>query len=361
MGADKEEFQVEFVRMRAFVFVALALLVVVALGEETYSKSELSKMSKDELMTALMKTQKTSLRTRSELESARKQIRTLHTKMTQGRKVSHFSEKNREVNEAKHKAQEKKAAAAKKKAKLAKKEKLSDILMDHGAKFLALKAAKEYKDEHSDKQRKKVLAAARKGGRAGSVGPLRKVARAAAVAAVKKTRASLKKKGKHLSKHKLRHLCLNAAKVAVKAVLKEQDTLIEKAAQKWLKVATKKYPAAILVSEHPNKPNVFKAPPMVHLSLNGSPPAAPKEVKPLKKAKKVVKKTKKVVKNARKVGKALKPKVKKVAKKTKKVVKKVMKKPKKAVKKVVQKAKAKIVRAAAKAKAKAGKVVPEKH
>merc|ERR1712188_88868 len=354
MGADKEEFQVEFVRMRAFVFVALALLVVVALGEETYSKSELSKMSKDELMTALMKTQKTSLRTRSELESARKQIRTLHTKMTQGRKVTTFSEKNREVNEAKHKAQEKKAAAAKKKAKLAKKEKLSDMLMDHGAKFLALKAAKEYKDEHSDKQRKKVLAAARKGGRAGSVGPLRKVARAAAVAAVKKTRASLKKKGKHLSKHKLRHLCLNAAKVAVKAVLKEQDTLIEKAAQKWLKVATKKYPAAILVSEHPNKPNVFKAPPMMHLSLNGSPPAAPKEVKPLKKAKKVVK-------NARKVRKALKPKVKKVAKKTKKVVKKVMKKTKKAVKKVVQKAKAKIVRAAAKAKAKAGKVVPEKH
>merc|ERR1712139_642516 len=326
MGAGKEELKVEFVRMRAFVFVALALLVVVALGEETYSKSDVSKMSKEELMSALMKTQKTSLRTRSELESARAQIRTLHTKMTKGRKVTKFSEKNREVNEAKHKAQEKKAAAAK--------EKLSDILMDHGAKFLAYKAAKEYKDEHSDKQRKKVLSAARKGGRAGSVGPLRKVARAAAVAAVKKTRASLKKKGKHLSKHKLRHLCVNAAKSAVKAVLKEQDALIEKAAHKWLKLATKKYPAAILVSEHPDKPNVFKAPPMVHLSLNGTPPpAAPaKEVKPLKKAKKVVKKAKKV---AKKVVKA-----------------------KKAVKKV---AKAKIVKAAAKAKAKAGKVVQEKH
>merc|ERR1711998_620076 len=153
------------------------------------------------------------------------------------------------------------------------------------------------------------------------------------------TRASLKKKNKHLSKHKLRHLCLNAAKSAVKAVLKEQDALIEKAAHKWLKLATKKYPAAILVSEHPNKPNVFKAPPMVHLSLNGAPPAAPKEVKPLKKAKKVVKKAKKVVKMA----------------------KKVVKKAKKALKKVAQKAKAKIVKAAAKAKAKAGKVVPEKH
>merc|ERR1712054_702251 len=329
MGADKEEFQVEFVRMRAFVFVALALLVVVALGEETYSKSDVSKMSKDGLMSALMKTQKASLRTRSELESARKQIRTLHTKMT-GRKVAKFSERTREVNEA----------------KLAKKEKLSDILMDHGAKFLAFKAAKEYKDEHSDKQRKKVLAAARKGGRAGSVGPLRKVARAAAVAAVKKTRASLKKKGKHLSKHKLRHLCLNAAKTAVKAVLKEQDALIEKAAHKWLKLATKKYPAAILVSEHPNKPNVFKAPPMVHLSLNGAPPVAPKEVKPVKKVKKVVKTAKKVVKQAKKAKKALKPKVKKV--------KKVAKQAKKVTK-------AKIVKAAAKAKAKAGKVVPEKH
>merc|ERR1711998_745334 len=191
MGAGKEELKVEFVRMRAFVFVALALLVVVALGEETYSKSDVSKMSKDELMSALMKTQKASLRTRSELESARKQIRTLHTRIT-GRKVAKFSEKNREVNEAK------------KKAKLAKKEKLSDILMDHGAKFLAYKAAKEYKDEHSDKQRKKVLSAARKGGRAGSVGPLRKVARAAAVAAVKQTRLKMKKAGKHLGKHKLR-------------------------------------------------------------------------------------------------------------------------------------------------------------
>merc|ERR1711998_89135 len=342
MGAGKE-CRVIVVRMRAIVFVALALVVVVALGDETYSADSMSKMSKSELISALTKTQKSQTTTHSELESARKQIRDLHAAMHSQTKAVHFSEKVREVREAAHKK------AQKKKAKLAKKEKLSDILMDHGAKFLAFKAAKEYKDEHSDKQRKKVLSAAIKGGRAGSVGPLRKVARAAAVAAVKKTRASLKKKGKHLSKHKLRHLCLNAAKSAVKAVLKEQDALIEKAAQKWLKLATKKYPAAILVSEHPNKPNVFKAPPMVHLSLNGTPPpAAPaKEVKPLKKAKKVVKKAKKVVKKAKKV-------VKKVAKK---VAKKVVK-AKKAVKKV---AKAKIVKAAAKAKAKAGKVVQEKH
>merc|ERR1712080_345121 len=304
---------VEIARMRAFVFVALALLVVVALGDETYSKSEVKTMSKEELISALMKTQKHAVRAKSELDSARKQIRVLHSKMGNQNKVTHFSEKHREMNEAKHKALEKKKADAKKKAKLAKKEKLSDILMDHGAKFLAFKAAKEHKDEHSDKQKKKVLAAARKGGRAGAVGPLRKVARSAAVAAVKKTRGDMKKKNKHLSKHKMRHLCLNAAK---------------KAAQKWAKVAIKKYPAAIAVSEHPNKPNVFTAPPMVHLSLTGGAPAAPahKEVKPLKKEHKAAKPKKEA----------------KMAKKAKVPSKKM------------------VAKAVAKAKAKAGKVVQEK-
>merc|ERR1711981_1027218 len=336
MGGLTEEVIVEFVRMRAFVFVALALLVVVALGDETYSKSDVAKMSKDELVSALMKTQKHAIRSKSELDSARKQIRQLHNKMGNQQKVAHFNEKSREVNEAKHKAIEKKKAAAKKKAKLAKKEKLSDILMDHGAKYLAFKAAKEHKDEHSDKQKKKTLAAARKGGRAGAVGPLRKVARAAAVAAVKKTRADLKKSKKHYNKHKMRHHCLNAAKKAVKAVLKEQDALIEKAAQKWAKVAIKKYPAAIAVSEHPNKPNVFKPPPMVHLSLSGGAPAAPahKEVKPLKKEHKAAKKA------AKKPKKMAKKKTVKKAKKAKKV-------PSKKV----------VAKAAAKAKAKAGEVV----
>merc|ERR1711881_105597 len=216
----------------------------------------------------------------------------------------------------------------KKKAKLAKKEKLSDILMDHGAKYLSMKAAKEHKDEHSDKQMKKVLAAARKGGRAGAVGPLKKVARAAAVAAVKKTRAQLKKSKKHHSKRKLRSLCLEAAKNAVKKVLKEQDALIEKAAKKWAHVAIAKYPPAIVVSSHPEKPNHFTAPPMIPLPLGGGlPPPAKKKAK--KAAKKAIKKAAKAPK-----------KVKKVAKK---VAKKV------------------VAKAAAKAKKAAGKVVPEKH
>merc|ERR1719456_135906 len=186
--------------------------------------------------------------------------------------MKHFDEKHREMRESKHKQMEKEKNDAKKKAKLAKKEKLSDILMDHGAKYLAMKAAKEHKDEHSDKQKRAVMAAAKKGGRAGSVGPLKKVARAAAVAAVKKTRAQLKKSKKHVSKHKVRKLCLEAAKNAVKQVLKEQDALVEKAAKKWATIAIQKYPPAIVVSSHPDKPNHFTAPPMIHLSLGGPSP-----------------------------------------------------------------------------------------
>merc|ERR1712100_620641 len=309
--------------LRALVFGALALCVVVAIGDETYSKGEVDKMSKEDLVSALMKMQKSSGRTRSELESARKQIRDLHNELHGPRKIKHFDEKHREMRESQHKAMLKKKHDQKKKAKLAKKEKLSDILMDHGAKYLSMKAAKEHKDEHSDKQMKKVLAAARKGGRAGAVGPLKKVARAAAVAAVKKTRAQLKKSKKHHSKRKLRSLCLEAAKNAVKKVLKEQDALIEKAAKKWAHVAIAKYPPAIVVSSHPEKPNHFTAPPMIHLTLGGglTPPAK-------KKAKKAVKKA------------------------AKKAIKKAAKAPKK-VKKVAKKV--------AKAKKAAGKVVPEKH
>merc|ERR1712100_618558 len=324
--------------LRALVFGALALCVVVAIGDETYSKGEVDKMSKEDLVSALMKMQKSSGRTRSELESARKQIRDLHNELHGPRKIKHFDEKHREMRESQHKAMLKKKHDQKKKAKLAKKEKLSDILMDHGAKYLSMKAAKEHKDEHSDKQMKKVLAAARKGGRAGAVGPLKKVARAAAVAAVKKTRAQLKKSKKHHSKHKLRSLCLEAAKNAVKKVLKEQDALIEKAAKKWAHVAIAKYPPAIVVSSHPEKPNHFTAPPMIHLTLGGglTPPA--------KKAKKAVHKAKKAVKKA-----------------AKKAIKKAAKAPKK-VKKVAKKVAKKVVaKAAAKAKKAAGKVVPEKH
>merc|ERR1711934_1280231 len=313
--------------MRALVFVALALCVVVAMGNETYSKGEVDKMSKEDLVSALMKIQKASGRTRSELESARKQIRDLHNQIAKP-KPQHFDEKHREMRESSHKAAMKKKHDDKKRAKLAKKEKLSDILMDHGAKFMAMHAAKNHKDEHSDKQMKKVLAAAKKGGRAGAVGPLKKVA---PVAAVKKTRAALKKSKKHTSKHKLRTACLEAAKTAVRNVLKEQDALIEKAAKKWAHVAIAKYPPAIVVSSHPEKPNHFTAPPMIHLTLGGETPAPPAA----KKAKKAHKAVKKAAKKAIKAKKAPKKMAKKVAKK--------------------------VAKAAAKVKKAAGKVVQEKH
>merc|ERR1712072_729098 len=234
---------------------------------ETYSKGEVDKMSKEDLVSALMKIQKASGRTRSELESARKQIRDLHNQIAKP-KPQHFDEKHREMRESSHKAAMKKKHDDKKRAKLAKKEKLSDILMDHGAKFMAMHAAKNHKDEHSDKQMKKVLAAA--------------------------------KKGAH--------------------------------------VAIAKYPPAIVVSSHPEKPNHFTAPPMIHLTLGGGLPP------PAKEAKKAVHKAKKAVKKA-----------------AKKAIKKAAKAPKK-VKKVAKKVSKKVVaKAAAKAKKAAGKVVPEKH
>merc|ERR1711881_651725 len=117
----------------------------------------------------------------------------------------------------------------------------------------------------------------------------------------------------------VRKLCLEAAKDAVRKVLKEQDALIEKAAKKWATVAIQKYPPAIVVSSHPEKPNHFTAPPMIHLTLGGLSP-----IEKAKKAKKVTKAKKEVKKAAKKVSKK------------------------------------KVAKAAAKAKKAAGKVVPEK-
>merc|ERR1712216_1067882 len=173
MGALYITTQCRRVRMsgRVVIFVALALLVVVAVCDETYDKAKADKLSKEELVTALIKSQTVRKATRSKLESARKQIIDLQNKMRP--KPQKFNEKTREAKELKREA------------KLAKKEKLSDILMDHGAKYLALKTAKRFKRTKSDKQKRKTIAAARKGGRAGAVGPIRKVARATAVAAVK--------------------------------------------------------------------------------------------------------------------------------------------------------------------------------
>jgi len=44
---------------------------------------------------------------------------------------------------------------------------LADVLMEHGAKFTAMKAAEKSQDDGNIKQNKAVLLAARKGARAG--------------------------------------------------------------------------------------------------------------------------------------------------------------------------------------------------
>merc|ERR1711998_749306 len=101
-------------------------------------------------------------------------------------------EDNRKANEKSEKDKEKKAAQAKKNKATKKREKLADNLLEHVAKFLAYEAAKN-------------------GGRAGAIKPLKKVARTEAVAAVKKARRAAKKKGTK-GKHALRKISVQAAK-----------------------------------------------------------------------------------------------------------------------------------------------------
>ena len=99
----------------------------------------------------------------------------------------------------------------------------------------------------------------------GAVGPLKKVARAAAAKAVKNSRAEAKKKGT-TKKSKLRKVTRAAARAAVAAILTAQDKKVEQVAQKWLKKAVAKFPPSVQLADD-TKPNHFKAPPTAHLSL----------------------------------------------------------------------------------------------
>ena len=76
-------------------------------------------------------------------------------------------EQARKAHEVSEKKAEQKKEEAKKAAKLNKKQKLSDVLMEHGAKYMALKAAKKTAGDGSIKQKQAVLLAAKKGARAG--------------------------------------------------------------------------------------------------------------------------------------------------------------------------------------------------
>merc|ERR1711998_295596 len=181
---------------------------------------------------------------KEELSAAHDTITQLQVKLEEAKgEPLKFNEKEREAQEKKTKDAEKKADEAKRAAKLKKKEKLSDILMAHGAEFLAMKAAKDNADAGDKKQKDEVTKAAKSGARAGAVGPLRKVARAAAVAAVKKSRAEAKK-DKRNDKAKIREITTAAAQVAVKKLLAEQEELVEKTVKTVTAKAIKKYPPA---------------------------------------------------------------------------------------------------------------------
>jgi len=220
--------------------------------------------------------------------------------------------------------------------------------MEHGAKFLAMKAAKKLSDKGSVIQKEGVLEAARIGGRAGAVVPLKKVVRATAVAAVKKARAEAKKAKK--SKKEIAKATQAAAQAAVEAELKEQDGLIEKAAQKWYKAAIKEHPPSVFLAEDDDKPNNFKAPPSIHLSLEGDDDDAQDQVQQMEEAS--AKDAHNEISNSMKAQGPQRPMQNAKPTKVEKPQAEKVEKPEAA---------AKVAKAAAAAKQAAGKVVPEGH
>merc|ERR1712167_306979 len=237
--------------------IVMAIAAVAICDESLISKDDMTKMSKEQLVSALQKAQSHNADISKQLMKEKKEVANLSYEEDE---PTDMEETKRKSSEKTKKAAAKKAHAAKRAAKMKKTTKLSDILMDHGAKYLAFIAAKQHKA---------TILAAKKGGRAGAVGPLRKVVHNAAVAAVKKARKAAK--GKDYGKHKMRKISVDAAKAAVHKILKEQEALIEKAAKKWTDAAIKKFPPSVQLAKA-GKPNKFTAPPTIHLLMQ--PPSA---------------------------------------------------------------------------------------
>merc|ERR1712072_651499 len=225
--------------LKLTIFMAIA--AVALCDESLISKEDMTKMSKDELVSALQKAQSHNADMSKQLKKEKKEVASL----------SYEEDTPTKQEESKRKANEKAKKLAVKKA--------------HAAK----RAAKMTQNSGSVKQQKAVMLAATKGGRAGAVGPLKKVVHEAAVAAVKKARAAAK--GKDYGKHKMRKISVDAAKAAVHKLLKEQEALIEKAAKKWTDAAIKKFPPSVQLAKA-GKPNKFTAPPTIHLLMQ--PPSA---------------------------------------------------------------------------------------
>merc|ERR1711934_1118768 len=272
MGA----FRMAAMRMTVAVALLACLAAVVVASTDAMAVDDTKTMSRADLIAALKNSRKMVAQTQHKLRMQGKKIHNLNDELDAVTDEDEY-EGNRKANEKDVKAKQKKKADAKK-AKKMKKEKLSDLIMENAAKFLAFKAAKKTANKGSVVQKKAILEAARKGGRAGAAGPLKKVVRADAIAAVKKARAAAKKAGK-TGKHTIRKIALKAAKDAVNKLIKEQDDLIEAAAQKFLKEAVKKHPPSAFLAEDDDKPNHFTAPPGIHLSMED---AAPAQVEPIK-------------------------------------------------------------------------------
>merc|ERR1711871_417664 len=220
-------------RPRTFTIHRAALLLAVAFVGLTLvvaaSEEELSAMSKEDLIKALQTTRTELTSTKAHLKHVTHSLDKIYAR----RKEEEQARKAHEVSEKK--AEQKK------------------------------KAAKKTAGDGSIKQKQAVLLAAKKGARAGAVGPLKKVARAAAAKAVKNSRAEARKKGT-TKKSKLRKVTRAAARAAVAAILTAQDKKVEQVAQKWLKKAVAKFPPSVQLADD-TKPNHFTAPPTAHLSL----------------------------------------------------------------------------------------------
>merc|ERR1712096_427129 len=171
----------------ACLVLGLAVLVTITSGTEESDavenavRAKLMTMDKAMLANMLLKTHKSAATqsalfaaklnrfkeaqstSKAELDASRQQVIELNSRLMTGNRGNKFNEKNREIDERKSKAAIKKKADAKKKAKLQRKEKLSDILMDHGAAYLAMKAAKKYARKGSNVQKKQTMKAAIKG------------------------------------------------------------------------------------------------------------------------------------------------------------------------------------------------------
>merc|ERR1719230_2492157 len=157
--------------MRSGVLALFLLATLV--GVLSVEERDLAIMTKEELIEMMTKKQNIA---DAKLADADDKIKRLESQLSEYTGET-FDEASRATREKTHKAATKKKEAAKSAKKIKKAEKLENVLMHHGAVFLAEIAAKKTADKGSIDQKKAVEAAAKKGARAGAAGPLKKVTR----------------------------------------------------------------------------------------------------------------------------------------------------------------------------------------